>query len=56
MCDRLEEMEALLHGVVHEYTLKYLLRHDLWTGPIPEGSWLDPPLFVQNLDELVQLE
>lgn len=32
LCDHLEQLEALLDGVVHEYTLKYLLRHDLWQG------------------------
>ena len=32
LCGHLEQLESLLGGVVHEYTLKYLLRHDLWKG------------------------
>lgn len=32
LCSHLEQLESLLGGVVHEYTLKYLLRHDLWKG------------------------
>ena len=34
-------------GVVDEYTIKYLLRHDLWHGWKPR-AWLHPPLKVHS--------
>ena len=38
---------AFLDGVVDEYTIKYLLRHDLWHGWKPR-AWLHPPLKVHS--------
>ena len=38
---------AFLDGVVDEYTIKYLLRHDLWHGWKPR-AWLHPPLKVPS--------
>ena len=38
---------GILDGVVDEYTIKYLLRHDLWHGWKPR-AWLHPPLKVHS--------
>jgi hypothetical protein len=40
LCGYLQQLEFLLNGVVHEYTLKYLLRHDLWQGACSESLQL----------------